>query len=81
MKLMSRDEAFRCDVCKKVKGEANHWFLAVVVIAGDGIFGTPGMLAIGPWTKDGALYPLMTHLCGEQCAQKKLSEFLSRRAA
>lgn len=68
---MSRSEVFKCDVCKKQKGEANHWFLAA---GGVGI-------QIMPWDKGLAKEPKVFHLCGEECVQRKVSEFLSARAA
>lgn len=72
---MSRSEVFKCDVCGKQKGEANHWFLANTPVSPQPV------IRICGWNIDAAYMPEFVHLCGEECVQKKVSEFLSRRAA
>ena len=66
-----RSEMFTCDVCQKVRGEANHWFLARI--------SAKWSLIVSPWAE-----PLMReegamHLCGEACVLRRVSEFLSAK--
>jgi hypothetical protein len=69
---MSQEITYRCDVCKKPKGEANHWFLARRNASGN--------LTFGVWSLGDAREENTIHLCGEQCVQKKVSEFCNEKA-
>lgn len=64
-----RTESYKCDGpgCTHVKGESNHWFVAVKIL---------GSLTIKPWA---GIAAGMLHLCGESCVQKVVSEFLSNQ--
>lgn len=57
--------AYRCDVCNRPKGEANHWYRASIV---------PGpRWVIIPWElsmRDPAAKE--QHLCGLECATKSM---------
>lgn len=64
---MSYQTTFTCDVCGRVKGETNHWFVAL----------HPVGIWFGPWSENRARQPKSVHLCGETCACIHLSEFLS----
>jgi len=58
-------------VCKKKKGEANHWFLAQINNPMDRL-----QLTFTRWSHADARNEDTIHLCGQECAQRKLSEFL-----
>lgn len=65
-----RTESYKCDGpgCDRVKGVANHWWLGIKA---------QYTLLIKPWTDPAAGAHGVLHLCGESCAQKTLSEFMS----
>lgn len=64
---MAKLFTFRCDVCGKVKGETNHWFVLLLM---------PRKIEVlqfeENWSKPGAL-----HVCGSGCAMKRISERMS----
>jgi hypothetical protein len=60
-------DTYKCDVCGKVKGDVNHWWLAL----------NGERLIVEPWRSD-LVSDGFLHLCGAQCVQKKLNEFLSK---
>lgn len=61
---MSKLFTFKCDVCGKIKGETNHWFVLLLM---------PRKIEVlqleENWSKAGA-----THVCGSGCAMKRISE-------
>lgn len=61
---MAKLFTFKCDVCGKVKGETNHWFVLLLM---------PRKIEVlqfeENWSKPGA-----THVCGSGCAMKRISE-------
>lgn len=61
-----------CDVCRVEKKETNHWFRAEKTISGG--------ITFLKWNYDDPIRNLSSdfHLCGEQCCQKKLSEFTAQ---
>jgi hypothetical protein len=62
-------EAYKCDVCGKQRGEANHWLLLMPLA---------GMLfALAAWEDRFAKDPDVGHLCGEGCAAKALDRALT----
>lgn len=67
-----KTEGYKCDGpnCPHVKGENNHWFLAIKVL---------GSLTIRPWTS-AVSFDHALHLCGESCVQKTVSEFLTSQS-
>lgn len=67
-----RDSIYRCDECKAQKGEGNRWLLAVA-------HNTHG-LEFRLWDDDLAKEDNVSHLCGEQCAQRRLNEFFADRS-
>ena len=70
---MSVQQTYSCDVCGKVRGEMNHWWL----VSG---FGPEDitLLGIQPWdSAEAALAE--AHLCGEKCLHDYLSQWLSRQ--
>ena len=58
-----------CDVCARIKGEANHWLQA---------WESGHSLAIGHWVAKEANLVRTIHLCGMTCYQKLLSEHLEK---
>ncbi len=70
---MSERVQYTCDVCGAEKREANHWWLCVVNEDG---------FQLAPWGStwyDSKQRPKVTpqHICGQDCATRKLSEFMS----
>lgn len=60
-------ETYKCDVCGKQKGDVNHWWL---------VWMTPFAFTVRPWGDD-QVERTSIHLCGNECVQRKVSEFLS----
>lgn len=60
----------KCDVCGRIKGEANKWLLVNLSAA---------LFTVYHWDELIARQPNMGHICGEQCLHKKLQEFLDLR--
>lgn len=63
---MAIKESIECDICTKVKGESNHWFLAKDWLM-DGECATERGLVLKPWSNN---YRNHLHICGEECAGK-----------
>jgi hypothetical protein len=59
-----------CDGCGKTKQEANHWFRL------DQRSST--IVSLAKW-ENGALCAGELHLCGAECANKKISQFLGSK--
>jgi hypothetical protein len=72
---------FTCDVCGKTKQETNHWWILGSTIAStyDNDTMVSAFLLL-PWESGEMEFKFirgpLQHLCGAECAQKKLSEFL-----
>src|SRR5262249_10601229 len=62
---------YRCDGCGVLKGETNHWWYAASTLNAAGV----AEWWIRQWNSD-AESPAVIHLCGTECAIKKLSEFM-----
>ncbi len=71
---MSREEIYRCDVCKKQRGETNHWFLIQFHVRDE----YEASIQIFAWDDQLAEEDLF-HLCGEGCVQRKVSEFIAKK--
>lgn len=77
---------YKCDVCGRAKGEGNGWLLGIPLHYRDGhciSSITPCLdysgYAIISWDERAAGYPnSIHHLCSEQCALVKQSEYLRR---
>lgn len=67
-----RKETYTCDVCGIERGPANHWFVVVLADSPEWHIWfhkwTP--LAVRKWGN-------AKHLCGQECAHKLLSSYLS----
>jgi hypothetical protein len=77
---MAVSEQISCDVCGAVKGDTNHWLVAITPQPGTeepeqkGIaFGTLNALLSKAADEDDLK---IEHLCGEACAHTRLSQFL-----
>ena len=68
-----RETIYRCDVCKRAKGETNHWYLAE--FHSDSEHRT---ISISSWS-EARLEEDSVHLCGQECVVAKVSEFLGER--
>ena len=66
-----RKETIHCDVCGRQKQETNHWWMAIPI-------GESGIdkLLIQPNDADANGFDL----CGSECVQRKVSEFLEGKA-
>jgi hypothetical protein len=70
-----------CDVCGRVKGETNHWFLAIAPIdtsdpRSNGIaFGTSAAELEDPRGL------IRQHICGQECMHKRLSRWIEASTA
>lgn len=67
-----------CDVCGRMRSEANHWNLGAVVRDQD--TNQPVGYMLREWSDQAATMPGMEHLCGDACSQKRLGENLHRGA-
>jgi hypothetical protein len=61
---MAEVTTYRCDVCGKLKQEANHWYLAHANAA---------RFVIHRWDLE-LNYDPKLHLCGMECAQKAMAK-------
>jgi hypothetical protein len=69
----------KCDNCGAVKGETNHWISCITIPPAEKAPGEDG-IAFGPLEAtitDPRLK--IEHLCGEACATKRLSQWLTAR--
>lgn len=66
-------ETYKCDICGKQKGEVNHWLYALLAEDEMKIRKFP----LHP-KNYGGIPPEAIHLCGAECVQKKVNEFLSK---
>jgi len=78
-------ETYKCDVCGKVKGDVNHWWIVALATDREVGFG----LVLVAWSEealdDRSLNHLedarKLHLCGSECVQKKVNEFMSKQVS
>ncbi|HEU4772794.1 MAG TPA: hypothetical protein VFS68_11625 [Candidatus Udaeobacter sp.] len=70
---MSIQKSFLCDLCGKTRGESNRWFIATVSEDGT-TYISQAFHSATPEEIEQADF----HLCGEGCATKKYSEFLTK---
>ena len=82
---MARSVTYTCDRCGVSKKEANHWWL--MLVAHEVAWYTEQlkgqMLVLMPWSlaeaersnPEGQKF----YLCGEECVQKQVSEFMASR--
>lgn len=63
-------ETYKCDVCGVQKGETNHWFKVIFVAGGDGMFLFPAHREC--MSSEGKEFDL----CGQQCVQRKVEEYI-----
>ena len=59
-----RNETYTCDVCGRSKQETNQWFRLE--------FGSD-LFVLMAWSQEAKS---RVHLCGQECASKKLSEWM-----
>jgi len=68
-----RGTSTTCDVCGRVKGETNHWLVAVSLLDHAGILYQPAELASDPRKSD---YTYID-ICGHNCAGKHFAAWLA----
>lgn len=64
-------DQIRCDVCGAIKGETNHWLVAIVDPSFVGIAFEPAELL-----EDRSGPPVFEDICGHACAHKRFSQWL-----
>lgn len=74
---MKLSTPYKCDYCERLKGETNHWWLAVHNSAPRWARNPDKGLLLLPWDEEGAKLPGVKHICSEQCASKALSRFMA----
>lgn len=67
---MAIAQAVTCDVCGKLKGEVNCWWLQTRAKA---------FFEVMPWNDE--TYATSDHLCGQECVVKALNKFMQDQAA
>ncbi len=80
---MGWDVTFSCDICGKSKGEANHWWMAMLVPPPleNGTTGSPeGRFTLMRWSRSGSQNESMYHLCGQGCALQAMERFMTEGA-
>ncbi len=72
------DLSFSCDMCGQKKGEANHWWMAVMEKQSCYEEGQPdhGFLLL-PWNREQCRSGELVHLCGQNCAMQAMERFMS----
>lgn len=71
---MARAESVTCDVCGRVKGEANHWLIA---FSGADKPAAVGFVSAADRQElDGLSDLVIEDLCGADCAHKRLQRTL-----
>lgn len=63
----------QCDICGALKGETNHWFIAYEV---NGIVGIMFIPADKVTSRRDLSHAKIDDICGQECAHKRLSQFL-----
>ena len=63
-----------CDICGVAKGETNHWHVAIQAADMAGIMFVPAEEATAQRTLP---HITIQDICGEACAVKRLSQYLS----
>jgi hypothetical protein len=62
---------YRCDVCGKEKGEANHWFAVQAIVE--------MVFKAMTWEEatESPAFSSYEHICGEECLHKRLAQWLA----
>lgn len=69
---MSKIEVTQCNVCGKIKGEANHWLAAMT---NDEM---PGCIAIGI-AESFQNYLGQEDICSQECMFKRIAPYIERK--
>ena len=77
---MAKIESYQCDVCGKQKGTVNHWWIISIETegwykGGESFEGASFLLC--EWN-DHAKNAGVIHLCGSECVNKRLSQFMEK---
>ena len=65
---MKLHQPYKCDYCGQLKGDANHWFLSVILNS---------TFLLRRWNEQFADSGDHEHICSEQCAIKALNKWAS----
>ena len=76
------DVTFSCDICGKSKGEANHWWMALLPpLAEEKKLPLPaGRFTLMRWSRSESQSEDMYHLCGQGCALQAMERFMTEGA-
>jgi hypothetical protein len=75
---MAWDLSYSCDICGQKKGEANHWWMAVLEDQHCHEDGQPGKgFTLLPWNRDQCRSGRYYHLCGQNCAMQAMERFMN----
>lgn len=79
--IMTWDVSFTCDICRKKKGEANHWWMVMLGDVPCFDEGQPRQrFTLMPWNIAESRSRDMYHLCGQGCAMKAMLRFMTTGA-
>ncbi len=70
------DVTFSCDICGKPKGEANHWWMALLP-PDEKTTATPERFLLMRWSRSESQGQGMYHLCGQGCALQAVERFMT----
>lgn len=65
---------FHCDQCGRKKGEANHWWMAVILWPESRTHG----LKVFVWQASEEQFSGVKHLCSQECVLKEVAAFMNQ---
>ncbi len=71
------DVMFSCDICGKTKGEANHWWLAMLAPHPPETAESDARFTLLRWSRAESQGEAMYHLCGQGCAMQAMERFMT----
>lgn len=75
---MAWDLSYSCDICGQKKGEANHWWMAVLEDQHCHEDGQPAKgFVLLPWNRDQCRSGKYYHLCGQNCSMQAMERFMT----
>jgi hypothetical protein len=75
---MSWDVSFRCDICGRKKGDANHWWMVSLGDVPCWDEGQPRQrFTLMPWNALESQNAEFYHMCGQSCAMQAIERFMT----
>jgi hypothetical protein len=75
---MSRSESYHCDVCGKLKGDTEMWWMAWIdCFQDDGPGEDQPLLKLTRWNTARAHSDGVKHLCGARCSETMIDRWIS----